>query len=253
MDGVMFVHSRRLELMRNVLDDDLTVGQIRRINATFSFHTPEDSFASNIRARSQLEPHGCLGDLGWYCLRFALWVMRWKLPQSVSGRVLCQSRGLPGEAPVPTEFSGELFFDGGVSAGFYCSFITWLQQCVSISGTRGCLCVPDFVLPFFGCETAFHTSQAAQRIQGCDFNLEPNARRWVVAEYSNGHPTAQESNLFRHFADQAQSGSLNDAWPEMALKTQQVMQACRQSSLAGGTLVPLTPVAPRPETPGPDS
>jgi len=99
--------------------------------------------------------------------------------------------------------------------------------------------VPDFVLPFFGCEAAFETGQPEQHIQGCDFNVEPNTRRWTVAEYSNSHPSAQESNLFRHFAEQAQSGSLNEAWPQMALKTQQVMEACRESSLSSGQLVEL--------------
>lgn len=239
MDGVMFMHSRRLELIRNVLNDGHTIGRIRRINSTFSFNTPEEVFNSNIRAQSQLEPHGCLGDLGWYCIRFALWAMNWKLPRRASGRVLCESRGHSGQAPVPTEFSGELFFEGGVSAGFYCSFITQLQQWVNVSGALGGLQVPDFVLPYFGCETAFETWKPAQHIQGCDFNIEPNARRWAVAEYSNSRPGAQESNLFGHFASQVQSGRLNRAWPEMALKTQQVMQACRESSLAGGQIVEL--------------
>jgi predicted dehydrogenase len=225
--------------MRNVLDDGHTIGAIRRIHCAFTFDSPEEAFGSNIRAHSRLEPHGCLGDLGWYCIRFILWAMGWKMPQGASGRLLRERRAPAGEPPVPTEFSGELFFEGGISAGFYCSFITALQQYANISGTRGCLHVPDFVLPFVGCETAFETYQEAQHIQGCDFNLEPNARRWTVREYSHSHPTAQESNLFRHFAVLAQSGGLNTAWPEMALKTQQVMQACRQSSLAGGKVVDI--------------
>jgi predicted dehydrogenase len=239
MDGVMFMHSRRLDLIRGVLNDGHTIGQIRRINSGFSFNAPDEFFSSNIRAHSQLEPHGCLGDLGWYCIRFALWSMDWKLPRQVSGRVLCERRGQAGLASVSSEFAGELFFEGGVSGSFYCSYITQLQQWGNISGTHGFLQVPDFVVPFFGCETAFETGQPAQHIQGCDFNVEPNARRWTVGEYSNSHPDSQESNLFRHFAEQAQSGSLNEAWPEMALKTQQVMEACRESSLAGGQVVDL--------------
>jgi predicted dehydrogenase len=237
MDGVMFMHARRLDLMRKALDDGRTIGQIRRINCAFSFDAPEEAFRSNIRSQSQLEPHGCLGDLGWYCIRFVLWAMGWKLPQGVSGRALCESRPHPGQAPVPTEFSGDLFFEGGVSAAFYCSFITQLQQWANISGTRGYLEVSDFVLPFFGCEAAFKTGQPAQQIRGCDFDIEPNARRWAVLQYSNSHPTAQESDLFRHFAAQAQSGSLDQTWPDMALKTQQVMEACRESSLAGGQII----------------
>jgi len=43
--------------------------------------------------------------------------------------------------------------------------------------------------------------------------------------------------MFQNFAAQVQSGKLNASWPEMALKTQQVMQACRESALAGGKLL----------------
>jgi predicted dehydrogenase len=246
MDGVMFAHSRRLGLMREVLNDGDTVGQVRRISSAFSFNAPDEFFSSNIRAHSGLEPHGCLGDLGWYCIRFTLWAMEGKLPRRVSGRVLSERRRRPGLAAVPTEFSGELFFEGGVSAGFYCSFITELDQWANISGTRGSLRVPDFVLPSFGCEAAFETAQPAHRVLGCDFSLEPNVRRWTVLEYSNSHPSAQESNLFRNFAEQAQSGSLNESWPDLALKTQQVMQACRESSAVGGQVreVATSPPAP---------
>jgi predicted dehydrogenase len=239
VDGVMFAHSRRLEVMRSVLNDGQTIGQIRRIDCGFSFDAPEEFFRTNIRVQSQLEPHGCLGDLGWYCLRFVLWAMDWQLPRRASGHVLRQSQGAAGQAPVPIEFSGELFFDGGVSAGFYCSFITRLQQRALICGARGCLAVSDYVLPHFGCETEFETSQPAQQILGCDFNLEPNTRRWPVPEYSNSHPSAQESNLFRRFAEQVRSGKLNDAWPQMALTTQRVMQACRDSAVADGQPVTL--------------
>jgi predicted dehydrogenase len=112
MNGVMFMHSRRLELIRALLNDRHTIGQIRRINSGFSFNAPEEFFRSNIRGHSQLEPHGCLGDLGWYCIGFALWAMDWKLPRRVSGRVLCESPGQIGRTPVSTEFAGELFLKG---------------------------------------------------------------------------------------------------------------------------------------------
>ncbi len=48
-----------------------------------------------------------------------------------------------------------------------------------------------------------------------------------------------ETNLFQAFVAQVQSGQLNPAWPEAALKTQQVLQACRESALAGGKLLEI--------------
>lgn len=142
MDGVMFMHSQRLPRLREILDDGQSVGEVRRITSAFSFLGSGDFLMSNIRGNAQLEPNGSLGDLGWYCIRFALWVMNWEMPEEVTGRILSR------QGAVPTEFSGELFFKSGVSASFYCSFITENQEWAIVSGTRGYLEVRDFVLPF---------------------------------------------------------------------------------------------------------
>lgn len=88
MDGVMFMHSARLAAMRNVLDDGESVGDIRRIASQFSFCADDTWVQSNIRASSQLEPAGCLGDLGWYTIRIILWAMNYELPTEVRGRIL---------------------------------------------------------------------------------------------------------------------------------------------------------------------
>jgi predicted dehydrogenase len=241
MDGVMFVHSRRLERMREALDDEKSVGQIKRIQSAFSFRAPEEFYATNIRAHSALEPHGSVGDLGWYCIRFALWAMKWELPRQVCGRLLAQLGRKDSPARVPTEFSGELLFDGGVSAGFYCSFVTDLEQWARVSGTAGSLRVDDFVLPFSGSELSFEVHRASFRVRGCDFDMQPETRRIAVAEPSHGRAGAQESNLFRNFAAAVRSGRLNEQWPEMALKTQQVMDACLLSANAEGKPVRAVP------------
>ncbi|HWX21695.1 MAG TPA: Gfo/Idh/MocA family oxidoreductase [Candidatus Binatia bacterium] len=234
MDGVMFMHSRRLARMREVLDDGLSVGSIRRITSAFSFCAPPEFFASNIRAHSALEPHGCLGDLGWYCLRFALWAMGWKLPRQVIGRVLSQFSGDKSVKPIPTEFSAELLFEDGVSAAFYCSFLTENQQWAMVSGQHGYLRLEDFVLPFAGEELLFEVQQAVFGTRGGDFRMEPHSRRFAVSEPSHGQPGSQEANLFRNFSEPVLSGRLNHQWPELALKTQIVMDACLASARQDG-------------------
>ena len=235
IDGVMFMHSRRLEQMRAVLDDNASVGEVRRITSAFSFPGSADFFTQNIRVNSELEPFGCLGDLGWYCIRFALWAMRWQLPKEVSGRILREAPA-KGQAPVPTEFSGELVFDKGVSAGFYCSFVTGNEQWAQVSGSKGYLRVSDFVLPFFGSEAAFEVNNAVHSVRGCDFAMEGHWRRFAVPEYSDSHPTSQETNLFRNFTDQVRSGKLNESWFEMASKTQQVVYDCFAHALKRDSL-----------------
>jgi predicted dehydrogenase len=221
MDGVMFMHSQRLARVRETLDDGVSVGQIKRIVSQFSFPGSEAFFRGNIRVNAALEPAGCLGDLGWYDIRFTLWALDWRLPREVSARTLAQT-----DSSVPTDFSAELFFDGGISAGLYCSFINFRQQWVNVSGAKGYLQISDFVNPFYGGELGFEVVNILQD----GFNLLPNARRVTVAEHGHGHPTAQESNMFRNFANQVFSGSLNDDWPMWALKTQQVMDACLESA-----------------------
>lgn len=234
MDGVMFTHGRRLARMREVLEDGRTIGSLKRITSAFSFRAEDEFFEANIRAHSELEPYGCLGDLGWYCIRFALWAQNWKLPQRVTGQLLSEFKHRGSKSAVPTEFSAELFFADGVTSGFYSSFLTENEQWAMVSGTRGYLWVPDFVLPFSGAQTGFETGNSEFEVKGCDFEMRPHRRRWTVREHSHSHPTAQESRLFRNFARQVRTGQLNPLWPEMALKTQQVMQACLESALQKG-------------------
>lgn len=229
MDGVMFMHSQRLPKLRAAIDHD--IGQLKRITSAFSFVGSEEFFANNIRTSTALEPFGCLGDLGWYCIRLALWVLNAQMPQSVTGRILRSAGDKP--EGVATEFSGELFFAGGISSTFYCSFLTETEQWAHISGNKGLIRLSDFVLPYFGNEVRFELSRPVFAVRGCDFHMEPHARDIVIAEYSNSHATSQETNLFRNFGDIALSGKLDPHWPDIALKTQRVMEACLKSARAG--------------------
>lgn len=240
MDGVMFMHSGRLRQIRQVLEDGSTVGEIRRISSAFSFCADEAFFGGNIRSSSKLEPHGCLGDLGWYTIRFALWVLKGQMPRRVTGRILTSREGPYTPAAVPTGFSGELLFDNGLSAGFYNSFLTEHQQWAHVSGTKGYLQLTDFVAPFFGSEVSFDVNNVVHTVSGCDFNMEPHWRRFATREYGNSHPSAQESNLFRTFSKLVQSGERDESWPELSLKTQRILNACYSSALADGAPVELS-------------
>jgi predicted dehydrogenase len=216
MDGVMFMHNTRLERLRVALQDPKGLGQLRRMTTQFSFLASEGFLDSNIRADHALEPLGCVGDLGWYCVRFALWLMNWQMPLEVSGRILSEFAGPQSAALVPSEFAGELRFEGGVSVGFYCSFITGFRQWVDISGTQGALQIPDFVLP---------------ADQG-DLDFEVNGIKQVRPQIAPAE--MQHVGMFRAFNQQVHSGELNELWPEMALKTQTVVNACLDQARRGG-------------------
>jgi predicted dehydrogenase len=237
MDGVMFMHSQRLPLLREVLDDGKSVGAVRRIASQFSFLGTGDFMTQNIRAHSELEPLGCLGDLGWYNIRWTLWVLKEQLPQRVTGRILTAAG--PGSHPVPIEFCGEMFYPDGVTSSFYCSFRTQNQQWAEVSGSLGAVRLSDFVLPFYGSESAFEVNCPVSIWRGCDLNMEGHTRRYAVHEYSNSAPDAQETNMIRTFSRIVTTGALEPRWGEQALRTQQVLEACLASAAADGKLMSL--------------
>jgi predicted dehydrogenase len=219
MDGVMLMHNPRTTRLREILNDGKSIGDIKRISSSFSFRMDDDYFDNDIRINSTLEPAGCLGDLGWYCIRISLFAMNWKLPREASGRVLSERRANKKLAPVPTDFSAELIFDGNISAAFYCSFIADYQNWVHISGAKGSLVVPDFTKPNDDHEPGFELNQKEVRVKCC------NCR----GKHSDSLEFAQQTYMIRNFANQVRSGKLNHEWPEWALKTQQVVDACLKS------------------------
>ena len=227
LDGVMFMHNPRLVKVREMLDDGQSVGEIRRIASAFTFYPGEDFFNTNIRANGALEPAGCLGDLGWYSIRFTLWAMNWLLPETVSGKMLSQSENRPGRPASPTEFSAELYYAGGVSAQFYSAFRTSKQQWVHVGGQKGWLLLPDFVHPFNGYEPGIQVNEKNVVVTS-DVKCPPDADPMGF-----GHATAQDTRMWRNFANQIHSGKLNEEWPMWAMKTQQVLDACHKAAKCG--------------------
>lgn len=239
IDGVMFDHSARLDGIRGSLDNEARFGRMRRIQTHFSF-LGDDTFAdANIRAQHQLEPHGCLGDLGWYCIRFTLWALQGEMPTRLSARTLTALGDADGEGQVPGEFAAELQFPGGISAGFYCSFLSSNQQTALVSGEHGYVTVDDFVLPFYGAELSWTENVHVLEIMNCRWNFRRHTRRLAVAEYSGGEANAQEVQLFRRMGEIALSGQLDDHFPTLALQTQQILDACRRSAIADGDWIEL--------------
>lgn len=230
MDGIMYMHSQRMPLLRQTLDDGKSVGSIKRIATQFSFCAPPDFLEGNIRLHSDLEPAGCLGDLGWYTIRMILFVMNYAMPTRVSARMLSSLGRQDSPDRVPTEFSAEMLFENGVSATFYNSFLTEHQQWVNVSGNKGHLVVSDFVLPYCGNELSYTVSNPSFEVNGCNFTMERHDQQFSVSEYANNHAHAQETYLFRNFSELALSGKVDTFWPDVALKTQKVLDACLLSA-----------------------
>lgn len=240
MDGVMYMHSSRLEALRKTIDSAEQIGTIRRIATQFSFNGEGEFVKKNIRVSSDLEPQGCLGDLGWYTIRFILWAMKYEMPVRLAARMIHEfgREDCPGK--VPMEISFEMFFANGVTASSYCSFRTENQQWINVSGTRGYVHMRDFVLPFFGSELSYDVTQAAFEVDGCDFNMKDRTTRTSVSEYANSFANSQEANLLRNFSKLAIGGKPDSHWPTISLKTQLLMDLCLHSARNGGEMVVIT-------------
>ena len=226
MDGVMLMHSLRMPLIRRVIDEK--VGEIRRLTSNYCFRGPEEFFTGNIRAKAELEPQGCLGDVGWYCIRMMLWTMKWELPEKVTGRIIQATND-----GVPLEFAGDLFFSNDATANFYCSFVTSLEQLFEIAGTAGSVRLDDFVLPVCGDTLEFSSAKPIFTADGCDFKMDHRRVTHSVEEPSHGQPGSQESRMIEKFSAAALSGDLDSQWCEISMKTQKVMDACLVSARSG--------------------
>jgi predicted dehydrogenase len=225
MDGVMFVHHPRQAQLRAALDDGESVGEIRRVQSHFSFLGAEGFADKNIRASAALEPMGCLGDLGWYCVRFSLWAMNWQMPSRVTAQILSAF-----DNGVPSAFAAEMFFDGGVTAGFFCSFTASQQATAVVTGTKSFLRVQDLVHPFVGSKLAFETIAARGVNNGCDMTTEATLRQFSFADNAHEPAHIMETLMFRNFADAVLAGKINESWAEQALKTQRVVTDCFEAA-----------------------
>lgn len=234
MDGVMFMHSKRLEKMGDVLWNSDAVGDVRRIVSHHHFCAPEEFLTDNIRMSTDLEPHGCLGDVGWYSIRLILWALQYRMPREVIGRTLAAHGRADSPGAVPTEFSAELIFDDTTSAHYYCSFLTAHQQWGTIGGTKGFMHVQDFVLPYYDSSLYFDTSAAEYTIDACDFDMLKHVQRHETPEYANSRACSQETRMIARLSTIANQSQREPEWERIAYRTQVVMDHCFDSANAGG-------------------
>ncbi|MDA0840555.1 MAG: Gfo/Idh/MocA family oxidoreductase [Planctomycetota bacterium] len=203
MDGVMWVHHDRSTAMKKIIDEDL--GKHRRVTAAFSFNYGDNVPMQNIRLKPEMAG-GCLGDLGYYCIRAILLAF-----DDLPTRAFAAARFFNG---VDFNVSATLWFAGDRMATFDCAFDTCFRKWMEVAGTAGSLVCDDFVLP----------------------NSEESSRFWVhgpkKGEHSFGE-CVQEARMIEHFVAAIRSGELNTEWPEDAIKCMQVCDAVLESARTG--------------------
>ena len=222
-----------------MLDDGESVGPIRRISSHFSFRGARGILTGQHPCDQRLEPLGCLGDLGWYTIRFTLWAMNYQMPRHVTRTDLTASAsarqpsrradGILCRVVLPRRRFGDLLL-----------LVRHRESTVGQHQRKQGLCTADdFVLPFFGCEAAFELVVSNLDRSGCTYNMPRRTERIASPEYSNNHPTAQETGMFRRFSSIVLSGRLEPEWEKIALATQKVVNACFESAKNDGKKVSL--------------
>jgi len=223
MDGVMFMHHARLASMRDQLH---RLGPaVEHVSSVHSFKPADETFfAKNIRVNPDTEPLGCIGDLGWYNIRFSLFLADYTLPSTARCTF---HRVLNG---VPTDATVELVFPGGMVSNFQCSFHHPTRQWADACGSAGRLHVNDFVHGDW--------REAEFRVDS-DMALKP-----MAAGVADGPETlttrdcVQEQVMIETFSDIALGRAPRDPfWADAALKTQRVTDAVMRSGREAGVLV----------------
>jgi len=227
MDGVMFMHNKRLEMMKAVIARG-DLGKVDRLVSSFSFAGDDDFFANNIRCQKAMEPLGALGDLGWYNVRLSLWLYDYELPTEVSMHTHRQTA-----CGVPTDCTCVLRFAGNRLSTFDNSFHHALRQRAEIVGSGATLVIEDFCVPEGVEKSAFEVSSRTVTDRAIGFPVEK--REGHVADNVNQHVNMLQ-NFGELVSDASKQGEYT-AWAQYGLKTQSVIDALMESATKNGAFV----------------
>lgn len=174
MDGTMFTHSKRLVEVKHALH---ALGRLHHIDVQMCFRGSDTFLREDIRCHTALEPHGALGDLGWYAICWILHLVNFALPEKVSGRITSCAK----DGGAITGFDGQLLFlidEEPVTAALFCSFEHCYEQTVKILASGGVIDVHGAVNPTGETRPSFSVEQRTwglskegPRQMTCDTNI----------------------------------------------------------------------------------
>ena len=234
MDGTMFMHHERLSKLLALFDPSAAtyVGTPRRITSAFSFAGDADFFATNIRIKKGGDPLGCVGDLGWYCVRLALCCFQWEMPTAVHAIQAAAT-----EDGVPVDVTAEVYFGAKRerSLSLHCSFRHTLRQWAEVETTHEKMVrIDDFVLPTVedGTTLTVHTGafEPPPPTKLASGACVQEVCMWdALAKLVRGGATASGGGV----GGGTSSGRDAAFWAEAALKTQHVVDAIVESCAVG--------------------
>ncbi|KAL7425880.1 hypothetical protein ACHAXM_000213 [Skeletonema potamos] len=255
MDGTMFVHTPRTKQLVNAVPNP------NRVHFNFTFDGDEEFFKNDIRVKKEGDFMGCVGDLGWYCVRMGLLVF-----SGLNAKTL--RRGLVKEVQVvncelndegvPIDVDCIVFFSEKRVLSIHCSFKHPLNQTVHIFGTGSeyTATVTDTVLPHKGeyLEISLSKQHMIEYDQICCHDgksLETSNTN--VQEVCMWHNFAHWAQKIDEESSQAVADVDNEKWwggdsnevkaandiASYSLHTQIVLDGLMESIHKGGARIPL--------------
>lgn len=176
--------------------------------------------------KPDLDAHGALGDLAWYCIGASLWAKDYQLPTTVTalpdvtrnaaGVILSCTASLQWDQPNHT------------ISTIYCSFLSHTTMDLAICGSNGSVHLKDFIIPYQETSASFEITSGAKFVDlHIGWNVEPEEVH-VASELPQEALMVQE--LARLIEDIRDCGSSpSSKWPEISRKTQLVVDAVKKS------------------------
>ena len=196
----MWSHHPRTNEMKAMLKSG-ELGRLRRITSAFTVNIADTP--GQIRFNSDLGG-GAIYDLGWYCIRAALWAF-----DDVPLRVYATGeyhRGVDINAAVMMWFSNQR------TAAFDCGFDMGLRKWFEVAGEKGNLVCDDFLAP----------------------NNIDAPRYWTHCESGNSEThlsegVVQQTEMVQRFCEIVCEGTVEERWFRESLDTQRVVDALLKS------------------------
>nr|CAG4714359.1 unnamed protein product [Naegleria fowleri] len=230
MDNTMWVHNKRTHHLKRLFETDERFQKLVRVNNSFANYFMNN--LNDIRLDISLEPYGCLGDLGWYCVRNILWAFNYELPTKVVAFSKRHDNELPNKRAI-INFDGILHFSNDRVATFNCSFEEAQRQTSEIVFPRFRILVDDFVLTWDNEEIYFPRSTYDKHGK---FQIHSQHGRYetVVCEESTQHV-----ELFESFFKGTKNPKEHNHWGSETEKTMIVLDALFNSSENNGLVITL--------------
>eukprot|EP00970_Alexandrium_tamarense_P012682 scaffold3053_cov204-Alexandrium_tamarense.AAC.10 len=131
LDGTMFVHHPRTKSFITSIPNP------NRVHFNFTFAGDDNFFKNDIRTKKEGDFLGCVGDLGWYCVRMGLLVFTGSDASVLKGSVtdVQVTQFQLNDEGVPLDADCLVYFSGSRILSFHVSFLHPLNQTVQISSS----------------------------------------------------------------------------------------------------------------------